>query len=406
MLPQDKIEQETPSLVEQTLAAHGYWDPVRYLLTIGRISQQAYEAWHLGELASLEEGFSGSPKRIKNMLDVAMLYVEKRQLRRVPKTWSAWGEHAGKHLLLFTNQALHQHFSWSFEPEADRPQLDLFMDAPHIVCFNRIRTALAQQSPQLQAMFDDAFEDYANDPTLTRLEALFVAEQHITHDIHAQFTYYQQEIFPLAQAEFAGNKQDMTDFLSPLWRNLALQLQQHPFDPKQPHVHAATAYLEAKAYAQVIQAVEQHESWSHIPLFHQYLIQSQAALHHIPALRAAWFNFCLHCPNQAQKVIHNSAYNQALQAAGLEHLYHNFSKLTHQPSIEDFPAWVLIQQSEYLASLPDMPIAQHEAGQRLLWVKALLGESSNSPQIQLRRQLQVSSAWLFSMLLKKRPGIF
>ncbi|MDQ6988984.1 MAG: hypothetical protein Q9M19_03805 [Mariprofundaceae bacterium] len=402
----EKMQQEAPSLVEQTLAISGFWDPVQYLLTIGRISQQDYEAWHLGEVSCLEHVFAGSPSRIKSMLDMAMLHAEKRQLQRLPKTWEGWGEHAGQSLRLFEDEDLNQHFSWLFQPLSDRPQLDLFMDAPHIVCLNRLRTALAQQSPHLSTLFADAFEDYANDISLARLESLWVAQQAFPDDAQARLIYFLQDIKPLAIEEFA-NPQHSTDFLAPLWRTLAQDLELQPFDPEKPKIHAATAWLEAKAYPETITSCKNIADWFQIPHFHACIIQAEYQQHHIPELRAAWFNYCLFCPQQALIHIGHAHYQQGLESAGLLHWWTSFNTLTHQPHISDFPAWVIIQQPEYLQSLPHIISSEQPENQRFSCVHALLNnQGSEQQQLQLRRTLLSSSAWLFNMLLKKKPGMF
>jgi len=407
----DKQQHDTAAWVDQTLASHGAWDAVCFLLTIGRLSQENYEAWRLGEVETLEDVVSGSPKRIVEMLKLGLMHAKQRGLHVAEKSWQGWGEKVGQNMRLFADDALNAYFSCVYSPAEDRSQLDLFMDAQHVVCFNRIRSALMQRSLQLPALFDDAFERYADDPVLARLEALYVAskdEQACNHtDVVARFCQLKQEITPLAVEELATFSPQAHDFLSPLWRSIAQSLEHHAFDPSQPDLHASQAWLQAKAYDKAIHAVQDVEHWQRFPTLHLVMIDAFFAAQQIVALRGAWMGLCLHCPRAVALHINAEHYANNLKACGLKHHWDRFKGLEHRPSVEDFPAWLIIQQAEYLTLLSDFTVPDHEAGQRFLWVKTLLSEHDiTASHIQLRRHLKRSSFWLFSMLLQKRPDIF
>jgi len=234
----ERIKRNTPAMVEQTLANYGAWDAVSFLLISHRLRQTWYEAWRMGEIACLEDAIAGNTQRILEMLEAALLHATSMQLITKPHTWSGWGKQSGQPLRLFHDDDLNCRFLVRLSPKADRPQLDLFMDAPHTLLLNRLRQALLYRQPERDALFDRALDEITNEPALARLDAIRAAitTQQIDHPV-AWLRHLKEVIAPAVADEFPHNS---LDIMAPLWRSAA--------DAKSPSIPTTPANMPAMPF--------------------------------------------------------------------------------------------------------------------------------------------------------------
>jgi hypothetical protein len=128
-----RIEFDTPAQVEQTLAAYGSWDAVSFLLTCNILKQEGYEAWRVGEHGCLEDALTVDRQYLLHLLNAAFAHARSLGLDEAPVEWNGWGRMSGKTLRLFHDDKCQRQFQTRLSPKRDRPQLDLFMDAPRNV---------------------------------------------------------------------------------------------------------------------------------------------------------------------------------------------------------------------------------------------------------------------------------
>jgi len=95
---------------------------------------------------------AGNPQRMVEMLEAALLHAKSMGLISEPTSWSGWGKQAGQTLRLFRDNDVNARFQIRLSPEKNKPQLDLFMDAPHIILLNRLRQAMLNRSPECSAL--------------------------------------------------------------------------------------------------------------------------------------------------------------------------------------------------------------------------------------------------------------
>jgi len=394
----ERIRRNTPALVEQTLASYGAWDAVSFLLTSHRLRQTDYEAWRMGEIVCLENAIAGNPQRMVEMLEAAMQHAKSMRLTSAPTTWNGWGKQAGQTLRLFHDDGINARFQLRLTPEADRPQLDLFMDAPHIVLLNRLRQAMLNRSPDKDALFDRAMDEIANEPALARLDTIraAMAAPSLEHP-RAWLDHLNTVVAPAARDEFPHRSMDL---MAPLWRSAADAMLHIPFDPEQPDRHASQAFLLAHAWEQCLASVELVPHWFEHAALHERRIAALSAMHNHEAERAAWMMFCWFCPDAAA-----TALDQAdLHACGLHGLWQDFSQLECEPDCEDFPALVALQ---YPSDARQSPVFKHARAtqgwrhyQQIIALQT--SEQHGDTDIDLRSALKADSSWLFQAFMAAR----
>ncbi len=394
----ERIKRNTPALVEQTLANHGAWDAVSFLLMSHRLRQTGYEAWRMGEVPCLEDAFAGNTQRIVEMLEAALLHAEGMGLINAPAAWSGWGKQAGQTLRLFHDGDMNARFQIRLSPKADRPQLDLFMDAPHIILLNRLRQALLNRSPECDALFDRALDDIANEPALARLDTIraAMAMASIENPV-AWFAYLNDVIAPAAHDEFS---QHSMDIMAQLWRHAADAMAHIPFDPKHPNEHASQAFLLAHAWEQCLTSVEQTADWFEQASLHNRRITALSAMHEHEAERAAWMIYCWCCPDAVV-----TALNKAdLHACGLHTSWQHFSQLETEQSIEYFPALMALKYPSNDDHPPVFELGQHTRGwQYYQQISDLLNsEQHGDTDITRRSALKANNPWLLQAYMAAR----
>ena len=94
------IEFNTPTQVEQTLAAYGFLDAVSFLLTCNILKQEGYEAWRVGEHICLEDALTVDRQYLLHVLNAAFEHARSLGLDEAPIEWNGWGRMGGKTLRL------------------------------------------------------------------------------------------------------------------------------------------------------------------------------------------------------------------------------------------------------------------------------------------------------------------
>ncbi|MDQ6992659.1 MAG: hypothetical protein Q9M31_04235 [Mariprofundus sp.] len=386
----EKIKRNTPALVEQTLANHGEWDAVTFLLISHRLRQSDYEAWRIGEVSCLEKVIAGNQTRMIAMLDTALAHGISMGLIQSPISWLGWGKQSGKKLRLFDDEQTNNRFQLRLAPKADRPQLDLFMDAPHTLLLNRLRQALLARSPEQNSLFDRALSEISNEPALARLDAIRAAMNQSSIDKALGWLHYLNEVInPAVSDEFPRHT---LDIMAPLWRQAATALLADPFDPAQPLNHASAVWMQAHAWEACLSSIAQVPNWHHHPYLHALRIEALSAMGHYEQVRCAYMLYCWLSPEMATKAMNQDE----LQACGLQRQWLQFIALENAPSIADFPAMVALQYGQAFDDA--FTHAHHTDGYRHYQLLCeLLDHEKRSKEIDiaLRSSLKHASPWLF-----------
>jgi len=397
----EQIKHNTPALVEETLVTYGVWDTVSFLLVSHHLRQRDYEAWRMGGMTCLEDAIAGDSKPMMEMLNAALLHAESMGLIGESITWHGWGKHSGHTLRLFHDDARNARFQLRLSPTSNRPQLDLFMDAPHTILLNRLRQTLLSRSPEFDALFDRALDEIINEPALARLDVIRIAmtTPSLSRPV-AWFNYLREVIAPACRDEFHHHS---IDIMAPLWRAAAHAMLDSitiAFDPAHPDHHSSHAFLLAHDWEPCLASVEQIPDWLDQPALHTRRIAALSAMRQHETEREAWMMYCWRCPDHAA-----TALNEAnLHACGLHGLWQQFSQSETAPDITDFPALIALQHRTSPTQATIFEHAQHNQGwQHYQQITALLAsEQQGDTDIPLRTALKTSSAWLFQAFMATR----
>jgi len=380
-----QINRTIPALVEQTLAEHGVWNAVVFLLSAHRLRQSDYEAWRLGNIVCLEDAIFGNRQRILEMLDTAWRHAEHMGLLTTSMIWTGWGHQEGTPLRLFHDADENTRFQIQLTPKADRPQLDLFMDTPKTILLNRLRRALLERDPECDVLFERALDDMPNEPSLARLDVIRAAMQsHVIENARSRFKYLDEVIAPAVMDEFGSRGMDI---LAPMWRASAVALQDTPFEPAHPDQHASEAWLRAHAWEQCVEAIESVTDWSRYSALHERRIAAITGMHpHPEDVRHAWAEFCWLCPQDAAKALDTAD----LHSCGLHRLWQQFSLMEPVQPVDAFPAFMRI----YGLHTSRQTTVSHEIQQTRGWQhdELLAGlisqEQKGNSDMGLRRRLK------------------
>ncbi|MDQ6972908.1 MAG: hypothetical protein Q9M30_09680 [Mariprofundaceae bacterium] len=387
----EKIRRSAPALVEQTLAEHGAWDMVSFLLTCHRLRQADYEAWRMGAVECLEDVITGNRQRIMEMLQSALAHANSMGLVDTLITWHGWGRLAGQTLRLFHDDETNRQFHLLLSPRQDRAQLDLFMDAPHTLLLNRLRRAMQERSPELGKLFDRALDEIPNEPALARLDVIRAAmNRHPMGEPMPWFRYLEEVIAPAAADEFPGSD---LDIIAPLWRDVAGAMAQLPFDAQQATIHSSEAWLRAHAWEDCLSSIEQVPHWHVYPCLHERRIAALSCMGDHDSVRRAWMLYCWLCPGAAATALDDAD----LKSCGLQRLWQQFSQLETAQPADDFPALIALHLRHEEEPDDAFAYACHTPGwhhYRML-CDLLASEKNGMADVKLRRSLKVASPWLF-----------
>ncbi|MDX8409235.1 MAG: hypothetical protein R8J84_04215 [Mariprofundales bacterium] len=396
----EQIRRDTPALVDQTLANHGSWDAVAYLLTNHYLPREAYESWRMGEVTFLEETQLNGQPHLLEILNAALTHAQEMGLESQPKTWHGWGEIAGQPLRLFRDEKTNRRFQLRLAPKAARIQLDLFMDAPQTMMLDRLRQMVLQRNRELATLFAQAHDQLGNHPSLEKLEAIHAAMEdlEITQPT-AWFDYLDCVIAPAAAEEFPRRANDI---MLPLWRAVAQAIAQLALDPHHSTTHhASEAWLRAQGWQQCLASIAHTTNWHTHTSLHQRRIAALTAIGEQTCAQQAWMLFCWLHPNDAATALERSD----LHACGMQWYWQQFTQLEPALSTENFPALIALHGKSGTEPPPaEFALAEQTPGwHHYQLIRDLLRhERPNFPDPNRRRALKASSPRLFLIFMATR----
>jgi hypothetical protein len=211
------------------------------------------------------------------------------------------------------------------------------------------------------------------------------------------FKYLDEVITPAVMEEF--NHQSM-DILASLWRVSASALQDAPFDPQFPDLHASEAWLRAQALEPCVASVESVPDWHRHACLHGRRVTAITAMGSHVEARQAWALFCWLCPEGAFAALDRAD----LHLCGLYRLWQQFSSVEPAQPVEDFPALMRLHGTfafQGPTSLPDMQCNRGWQHDQLL-AELLIHEKRGHTDIESRRRLKAASPWLLQAYMEVR----
>ena len=333
--------------VDRLLLEQGVYTPLELLLAEGRLLYADYEAWRTEEGGVLDESLFGDPQQSRAFLEQGAAYAKDLGLEGESLSYTQWGGGEGRRLRFSSDSAFDRLFHTRYRKPADAPQLDLFMDATGVTLVNGVTGTLKERNyAEARRLLERLFDADPGNSQIGDLELLVSAAESLhlpVEDASAELDYLEQELTPLASDKLGAGRRD---FLAPFWQRLLEALQDEPFDPDHPRLHASYPALQLEAWNLVQRSIESGMDWSGEPLLLRRYAQACGRLQQNERAASYWFRLCWRFPDQADAI--------GREAESIwRSRWQRFMGLEPELDSKDFPAWSLLEQPGFVLRLTD-----------------------------------------------------
>ena len=394
------MSQKLQFQVEQLLQEQGEYIPLEFLLLEGRLIFCDYEAWRNGEIDYLEDALFGDPVQVKDTLQQASAYMQKREWQAYRLSYKVWRSEAEPTLRFSRDNGFNDYFHGCYKKPDDQLQMDLFTDAPASNLANRISQAVleknSEEAARLLCRLYDIAPDYVQ---LAALEHLVEATRLLLMpvvDVEAEMKVLQQTLTPMAE-QVLGN--ESRRLLIPLWQRLSEALLERPYEAERAELHLSYTATQAMDWEIVQQAVEQELAWESDPIL---LLRHARACDHLykkMEIYQSWFMICWNFPE----------YSEAIKDSTDRQLQQQWEKfLAVDPVLPEqaFPAWLLINMPSLTKVLKDpcrTEIESPESYKLLYQLQSIYEQTRHTGVddtiISLRRELKQANPMLFDLYI-------
>jgi hypothetical protein len=399
-------------LVERLILEQQRLEPIELLLAFGVLAYPDYEAWRLGQRASLQDAL-----RLPLADTLALLRQATEQARAAgliagPVEYRRWGDDPVP-LDPGPSRELQRALATLHAPPPARRQLDLFYDSASVVLEQALREAvlarrfsaareaadkLQRRDPEHARVRDwrrliDYFERTSHVPSAKPCQADAAA---LLKDIDA--------ITPVAVALLGAQARD---YLALLWAALAHAADGIRFDPAEPRLHTSYALAQLGRWQQARAAIEAEPGWRDASgLLAPYARACQRS-GDARAARTVLLAGCWAHPQTAERILsagdcpdgrlaaHWSAFCD-LDVGAAAHV--------SAPALatEDFPAWCLLMDPALAADAPaDTMMADPD---RIAAYRAAQALARAPDDLGQRRLLGAAQPALLATFLQRRCG--
>jgi len=223
----------------------------------------------------------------------------------------------------------------------------LFMDATGVTLVNGVIGTLKERNyAEARRLLERLFDADPGNRQIGDLELLVSAAEDLhlpVEDASTELDYLERELSP-----FASDKLDLgsRDFLAPFWQRLLKALQDEPFDPDHPKLHASYPAIQLEAWNLVQRSIESVTDWSGEPLLLRRYARACGRLQQNEIAASCWFRFCWHFPDQADAI--------GREAEPVwRSCWQRFMGLEPVLDSKNFPAWSLLEQPWIVPRLKD-----------------------------------------------------
>jgi hypothetical protein len=395
-----KAEELIPirRIVDELLLDFGRYEPLELLQCEGRLMYADYEVWRRGEADNLDDLLIGDIGEIKKRLETAVGYAKEQKLEQESLEYPGWGTHSQKMLEAHSDPQLNRLIGTLWQPPAERPQMDLFMDSPALSLGNGLRDSLANGDPDsARKLLEQLYDLDAGHPELAMFEQLVLAQERAAQpvtNIAEELEWLQSDISPAAHEVL---KRRASDFSAPLWQRLSIALADHPFDSEQPNMHLSYTAMQTQDWHTTLSAIESEPDWSNQPILLIRRMNVCSKLHDEAASHLSCFLLCWQFPDSLA-----TAFND-FPASLLKSEWHRFQALEASLETDQFPAWLLIRYpalSKSLAEKTESLSSHHYISYKLIHrLQNQRGTPLDDEQLNLRKRLQQENTDLFRYYL-------
>jgi hypothetical protein len=338
-----EVEKNVRQATDRLLLEQGVYIPLELLLAEGRLLYADYEAWRTGERGYLDACLFGDPEQSRAFLEQGAAYAADLGLKAEYFTYSRWGGGSDSEKLRFSPDSIFDRlFHTGYRKPIDAPQLDLFMDATGVTLVNGVTGALKERNyAEARRLLERLFDVDPGNGQLGDLELLVGATESLhlpVEDASADLDHLEQELAPLAGDKLGPG---CRDFLAPFWQRLLKALQDEPFDPDHPKLHASYPAIQLEDWNLVKRSIASGRDWNREPLLLRRFARACGRLQQNELAVSCWFRLCWHFPNQADAI--------GREAESIwRSRWQRFMGLEPELDSKDFPAWSLLEQPGFV----------------------------------------------------------
>lgn len=387
--------------VDRSLAEHGSFAVLDWLLAEGLLAYADYAAWRDGHRATLDEALALKPADLDRLLAEVDRHGHALRLAAEPREVYAWSTTRPDPLTASKRAEVHRRLVQQWRRAAATPQFDLFMDNAAAATERRLCEQLGSRRFDAAARELDTLSrlDPAN-KSLGDYQDLINYGRHLQNPtppdaagLHAELDGLEKEVQPLARSLLAAGARD---YLALAWKRLANGLTgltaQECIDER---LHPSYALAQIPDWAAVRQCLQAEPRLLAQPRWLQRLARACRGTGQ-PELGLLWWLLCIDRHPQ-----HTVSTMEQCDDPALLRLWNDFLDLDDrlQAEVPDagFPGYVLLRRPglvHHLSAVAPLQQAATLAMLRLIEARRVGGD-----EIALRKSLVAIDPVLLAMYL-------
>jgi len=375
------------SQFDSILFEQGSFSAIPWLLKVGHLDYADYDSWRNGGGGFLEDYFKIPLAEIIASLKLARDYAEKLNLDAVCQPYTSIEQKTLPFCRSKTNEIILTTF---YQPAENRVQMDLFFDSAPILAAQALTSAIVDRRVNDIPNLMERLKLLAPE-TCSSFERLLVQQKQLCHypTTKSKIECLLDTMTPLA---FSVLGQFANDYLTPIWRQLSLEISGRPFDAETPQDHLSYTAIKAFDWREVLVAIENEQGWQRQPVLLYRYAEACFKLNREAEGLASWFRLYMLFPESAERFV-DSTDNFLLRTD-----WHNFNELDPELDAVFFPAWTVLKKPA-LAKLKvniDKENIGHNAFHLMCDLAICAEKEINETTISLRSRLRHLNPSLFS----------
>jgi hypothetical protein len=387
--------------VDRTLAEHGSFTVLDWLLAEGLLAYADYSEWRDGHRPALDEALKLTSADVDSLLNEVDRHARALHLAAEPREIFSWSTSNPQALRASKRPEVHRRLIQQWRRATPTPQFDLFMDNAAASAERRLCETLGG------LRLDDAARELDHlarlDPSNKSLgdyQDLINYGRHVqtspgidAQTLRAEMDGLEQEVQPLVRTLLGA---DARDYLALAWRRLAQGLSElPPQDTFDDRLHASHALTQIPDWAAARRCLEGEPRLLQQPAWLQGLARA-CRLTGQPELGLLWWLVCIDRHPQHSTAALEQCDDAVLQKLRSEYLDLEDRLQQDLPEI-GFPGFVLLRRpglSHHLSA-----VAPLEQPATLLILQLIEARRAGQDEITLRKALGKVDTTLLAMYL-------
>lgn len=388
--------------LDRSLAEHGSFTVLDWLLAEGLLAYADYAAWRDGQRATLDEALTLTRPDLDRLLAEVERHAQALRLAAEPREVFCWSTPRPSPLTASRHPEVHQRLVQQWRRAAPTPQFDLFMDNAAAATERRLIEQLGSRRLDAAARELDTLARL--DPANTSLggyQDLINYGQHLQNPtpadaagVRAELDGLEKEVQPLARALLAAGARD---YLALAWKRLAQGLMALPDHDLEDRLHPGYALAQIPDWVAVRECLQAEPRVLTQPRWLHCLARACRGTGQ-PELGLLWWLLCIDRYPQ-----HTASTMEQCDDPALLRLWGDFLDLEDRLQAEvpesAFPGFVLLRRPGLVHHLSAVAPLQQAA--TLTMARLIEARRVGGDEIALRKALGGIHPVLLAMVLSE-----